>query len=62
MIHALSVAWEPLKWEGAWWYFVRESDTGGDRPCMDNDKYNFAADGRSLELINETYRCLKGEN
>ena len=44
-IHALSVAWEPLKWEGAWWYFVRESDTGGDRPCMDNDRYNFAADG-----------------
>ena len=29
---------------------------------MNNMKNNFAADGRSLELINETYRCLKGEN
>ena len=29
---------------------------------MNSMKNNFAADGRSLELINETYRCLKGEN
>ena len=29
---------------------------------MNNMKNNFAADGRSLELINKTYECLKGEN
>ena len=29
---------------------------------MNNMKNNFAADGRSLELINKTYECLKGDN
>ena len=29
---------------------------------MNNMKNNFAADGRSLELINKSYECLKGEN
>ena len=29
---------------------------------MNNMKNNFAADGRSLELINKTYKCLKEEN
>ena len=28
---------------------------------MNNMKNNFAADGRSLELINKTYECLKGD-
>ncbi len=28
---------------------------------MNNMKNNFAADGRSLELINKTYKCLKGD-
>jgi hypothetical protein len=28
---------------------------------MNNMKNNFAADGRSLELINKTYECLRGE-
>ena len=28
---------------------------------MNNMKNNFAADGRSLELINRTYECLRGE-
>ena len=29
---------------------------------MNNMKNNFAADGRSLELINKTYECLKGDH
>ena len=29
---------------------------------MNNMKNNFAADGRSLELINKTYECLSREN
>ena len=29
---------------------------------MNNMKNNFAADGRSLELINKTYECMKGDN
>jgi CubicO group peptidase (beta-lactamase class C family) len=29
---------------------------------MNNMKNNFAADGRSLELINKTYECIKGDN
>ena len=29
---------------------------------MNNMKNNFAADGRSLELINKTYECIKGDH
>ena len=44
-IYRMSVAWEPMKFGGAWWDFKRESDIGGERACVDNNRFTFGADG-----------------
>ena len=45
-IYRMSVAWEPMKFGGAWWDYKRENaDIGGDRPCVDNNTFTFGSDG-----------------
>ena len=44
-IYRMSVAWEPMRFGDAWWDFKRESDIGGERPCVDNNTFTFGSDG-----------------
>ena len=48
--YQMAVAWADDVYEGAWWHYKANDPAGGERPCLDDDKYIFTKSGNRFAI------------